>query len=158
TGDVRFGTLSARALHGRKQEDIFMDPDYDAVFQRGARGSHGPNMFFIPDVVLLDTPQFKGRQLFYQEQTANFVPFDKESTRTDRLPAELIGMTNQQMWKRYGLAFGGAPAPADAVRQPRIHGLLGKPISYPPKLVVEQAQTRQLQHYPIMARAPGSDA
>jgi hypothetical protein len=50
---------------------------------------------------------------------------------TGNVPEELIGKTNQELWEQYGLAIGGAVAPADAVTAPRIHGLIGRPATYP---------------------------
>jgi hypothetical protein len=156
TGDVQFGTLSSAALGGRTQEDIVMDPDYRSVFERGARGNRGPNTFFLPDVVRLDTPKLKGQQVYFLEQAAQAVPFKKETSSERDLPVELIGLTNQEMSDRYGLAFGGALAPADAGSEPRIHGLVGRRSTYRPSLLLNQVQTSQLARYSIPAYEAGA--
>ena len=38
-----------------------------------------------------------------------------------------IGKTNRELWDKYGLAIGGAVAPAEAATDPKIDGLIGGP-------------------------------
>src|SRR5207248_1376408 len=91
-------------------------------------------LFFTPDVITLGTVNFRGQQLYYDEQAADFVPFPT-ATAQSYIPAALKDKTNGDLFKTYGLAIGGIVAPSDATTNPpRIHGILGKASSYPPVL------------------------
>jgi hypothetical protein len=133
-----------------------MEPDYRPSFYHGPRGNKGPQVLFVPNLVRLDTaafPEFKGQQLYFREQAADAVPFPEEAGTSRNLPSELIGRTNREMWDKYGLALAGAVAPADARTHPRILGLIGKPVTYRPSLVVNQALAPRLERHQLGAQA-----
>jgi hypothetical protein len=74
------------------------------------------------DVVTLDFGPFQNQRLYYTQQTADFVPF---AVPYAGVPLEYVGLTNQQLWDQYGVALGGAIAPANAYTAPEIVGLIG---------------------------------
>ncbi|MEA3207622.1 MAG: hypothetical protein QOE70_679 [Chthoniobacter sp.] len=140
TGEVKFGTLDP--AKGAPQFDIYMDATYAGLLQGGS-GYRDPNVLFATDVTTMQTPGQAGRQLFYLEQAPEAVPFPREQDPKTmkqigriegNLPGELIGRTTREMWQRYGVAIAGAVAPADAAREPRLHGLSGRPVAYPDEL------------------------
>ena len=69
----------------------------------------------------LDFGPFQNQRLYYTQQAADWVVFSEP--RADVLP-EYIGLTNQQLWDHYGIALGGAIAPANAYTWPNITGLI----------------------------------
>jgi hypothetical protein len=152
-GDVRFGTLPAEVLQGRPQYDIYLE----ARFRPLLGNYRDPNVLFAADRILLDRPQYPGRQLYFCEQAPDYVPFRREVpaaqkmmiSATGHMPEELIGKTNQELWKQYGLAIGGAVAPADAVTAPRIHGLIGQPATYPRQDLHINYRTKPTQGYQL---------
>lgn len=122
--------------------------DAQRTFRGVIRGRHhvhlvtnfSPDMndltrLFARDVIRLGTMMYKGTQLFYHAQAADYVPFPAESAE-DYVPARLIGYTNAELWAIYGLAIGDAIAPDDAYVDPQIHALIGAPISYPPRVAL----------------------
>jgi hypothetical protein len=138
-GDIRFGASSKR--------DIALTVNYDNFYSRD------PNALFAPNAVRLDTPKYRGKQLYYVEQGADHVPLKDvasgkfRSAATGHVPAELIGKTNKELWQKYGLAIAGAVAPADVATDPRIDGLIGAPSTAPHDLVLHNVYSRQLQGY-----------
>jgi hypothetical protein len=145
-GDIRFGASSRR--------DIALTVNYDAFYSRD------PNALFAPNAVRLDTPKYRGKQLYYVEQGADHVPLKTvasgkfRSAATGHVPAELIGKTNRELWEKYGLAIAGTVAPADAAKDPKIDGLIGAPSTAPPDLVLHNVYSRQLQGYRPSYRDP----
>jgi hypothetical protein len=170
-GDVRFGSLAGK----QDQYDLYMDASFAGLLG-GPNGYRDPNVLFAPDVARADSVTWKGKQLYYREQAADAVPFPaaaqsaalakKLGNPAGSLPPELVGKTNREMWQRYGLALGGALAPADAVEEPRVYGLVGGPATYPaqvrPTVVrTERREAFQLTAYdgakrPVL-RAPPAD-
>jgi hypothetical protein len=163
-GDIKFGTLDDRFLQGQKQYDIDMEPEFPPhlapVF-----AYRDPNVLFIPDICRLNTTRWQGRQLYYLEQAADFVPFPREAPRAlakqlgsaaGCVPDELLGKTNGELWRQYGLAIGGTVAPPDAVTAPRIHGLLGRPAAYPPDLTLAAISSARLIGFQLAGYEPGS--
>jgi hypothetical protein len=143
-GDVRFGTLAAAG--GRPQYDIYLDGSFRELLQ-GRFTGRNPNYLFTPIITRLDTPRFRGQQLYFLEQAADWVPF-KDNT-AESVPEELLGKTNREMLSRYGMAVGGALAPADARREPRIHGLVAGPATYAAELRANRVQSTQLRACPV---------
>ena len=76
---------------------------------------------FSEDIVTLDFGPFQNQRLYYTQQAADWVVFPEP--RADVLP-EYIGLTNQQLWDQYGIALGGAIAPANAYTWQNITGLI----------------------------------
>jgi hypothetical protein len=96
-----------------------------------------PNLAQLYDVNVgsFSTVTIDGRGLYYNEQASDFVPFPS-STTPSYIPANLLDLTNAQILSRYGLAIGGAVAPADAVLDPPgVYGILGDLIAPPPILI-----------------------
>jgi hypothetical protein len=139
-GDIKFGTLSPLALKGETQYDIFLRSNFNPMERDITR-------LFNPDVIRLGTVNYNGKQLYYLEQAADFVPF-KVGEAAEYVPAEFLGKTNQQLWDQYGLAIGGIVAPANATTDPRIRGLIGDPATYLPDLyLTSRKYTNQLNGY-----------
>jgi hypothetical protein len=138
-GPIRFGPSSER--------DIALAVNYDAFYSRD------PNVLFTPNVVHLDTPQYPRKQLYYADQGAEYVPFQTVATgkfrsaATGHVPQELIGKTNRELWEKYGLAIAGAVAPADAVTDPRVRGLLGERSKCLPALTLHNVYSAKLEGY-----------
>ena len=129
--------MEPQALGGREQVDIEMLGDLDL-------SHHDIRQLFSPDIVELGIVRFNGRQLYYAEQAADFVPF-KSGQAASYIPPELLDKTNQQILDSYGLALGGAIAPADAVTDERLDGLIGDTVEYLPHLQIKsRSYTSQL--------------
>ena len=77
--------------------------------------------FFVKDTIILNYGPFVNQQLFFNEQKANYIPFP--TVRAD-MPLQYIGLTNQQLWDRFGVALGGGIATSNAVTVPGIIGLV----------------------------------
>src|SRR5262249_7744998 len=56
-----------------------------------------------------------------------------------------IGKTNRDLWDHYGLVIGGVIAPADAIEDPRINGLVGRPVTFPRELKASLINSIQLR-------------
>jgi hypothetical protein len=138
-GDIRFGASSRR--------DIALTVNYDAFYSRD------PNALFAPNTIRLDTPKHAGKQLYFLEQGADYVPLKTvasgkfRSAATGHVPADLIGKTNRELWQKYGLAIAGIVAPADATTDPKIDGLIGARSTARPDLVLHNVYSRNLQGY-----------
>lgn len=113
-GPIAFGTLPPTATTNTRQQNIVMRADF---------ASHDESVrhVFFPDTVTLNFDTFANRRLYFREQAASFVPFPAASAF---VPAEYVGKTNAQLRTEFGIAVGGAIAPADAVEVPGIVGLL----------------------------------
>ncbi|HEX8911266.1 MAG TPA: G8 domain-containing protein [Humisphaera sp.] len=163
-GDVRFGTLPVAKGGSQPQYDVYLEAAFAGLLG-GPGGYRDPNVLFAPDVTELGTTAFKGRQLYYVEQAADFVPFrtvvadsaakKKLGDPSGSLPAELLDKTNRQLWERYRLALAGAVAPPDAVAEPRIHGLVGSPLAYPAQFRPAVFRTTQRQGFQLAAIGSG---
>jgi hypothetical protein len=79
------------------------------------------SIFFVKDTITLNFGLFVNQQLYFESQTANYVPFPV--SRPD-MPAQYIGLTNQQLWNNFGIALGGGIAPWNAFTVPGIVGLI----------------------------------
>jgi hypothetical protein len=145
-GNISFGTLSPAQLAGQQQYDIYLAADFDSVRQRDV------SALFAPGTIL-----YQGRQIYFLEQAANFIPLPQQASGTPLYPPQLLGLTNQQLWSRYGLAIGDALAPANATTSPRIHGLLGTPAVYPSAYQMASSRfSTQLQGYRLSYLPPGA--
>jgi hypothetical protein len=139
-GNPVFGTLPG----GPQQYTVYLEPQSLRPLRQDI------TLLFRPEHDLLDTVFFNGKQLYFAEQAANFVPFPA-ATAAPYIPAALIGLTNQQLWQQYGLAINGAVAPPDATTVPGIHGLLGSVATYPPELtLVSREYTNRLNGYQLI--------
>jgi hypothetical protein len=59
------------------------------------------------------------------------------------VPELIIEKSNRELWQKYGLAVGGALAPADAQPAPRVHGLIGSPAQYSEEFRLDKVRTPQ---------------
>jgi hypothetical protein len=138
-GAIRFGPDSKR--------DIELRVFYDAFYTRD------PNVLFFPNVVRIDTEKYPRRQLYYADQAADYVPLKAEasgkfrSSAKGRVPDELIGKTNKELWEKYGLALAGGVAPAGAKADAKIDGLVGERSDCRPGLVLHNFFSSKLEGY-----------
>ncbi|MCI0333176.1 MAG: hypothetical protein L0228_08135 [Planctomycetes bacterium] len=77
--------------------------------------------YFGQDIVTLNFGPFANKRLYYTQQAADAVPFP--APISGLLP-QYVGLTNQQLWDQYGVALGGAVAPAGSYTVPQIIGLI----------------------------------
>jgi hypothetical protein len=96
-------------------------PEIAMVVDTNLTGMYA-SQFFGSDIVILDFGPFAGERLYYTQQAADGVPF---LTPIEGLPLGYVGLTNQQLWDRYGVALGGVVAPSEAYTVPNITGLVG---------------------------------
>lgn len=112
TGPIDFQSLADPQF----ARDVFMSPKL-TLTQHTTDLQH----VFLPDQVILHYGPYTNQQLFFVEQTADYVPFP------DAVPgalSEWIGLTGQELFDQFGLRLGDAWAPADATTTARILGLL----------------------------------
>jgi hypothetical protein len=146
-GAIRFGKNSKR--------DVSLRVNYDGFFTRD------PNVLFFPNAVRIDTEKYPRQQLYYPDQGADYVPLKSVAdgkfrpAATGRVPAELIGKTNKELWEKYGLALGGAVAPADAKTDPKFDALIGAPAKVPAGLVLHNPFSAKLEGYRPICTEPG---
>jgi hypothetical protein len=131
-------TTSKGVVSHPQQYDIYLRSNFDPRLQ-------DITTLFNPDVIRLGTVLFNGKQLYYNEQAANFVPFTPDLAQKEPfIPTALVGLTNQQLFTQYGLAIGGVVAPSDATTNPKIYGLIGSTLaSYLPKIELVSAKYTQ---------------
>ena len=120
-----------------KQYDIYLEADWQPLFDDITRN-------FARDIIKIGLVSHNGQQVYFNEQAANYVPYPDASWVANNpssnhgpvaaafIPAALLDMTNQQLWNTYGLAIGGVVAPANAVPDPLINGIVGPAAQYPP--------------------------
>ena len=82
-------------------------------------GSFG-HVFFNYRVRLNFGP-YRGLDVLFAEQVADFVPFPRSQ---QGLPDAYVGKSNAELWRDLGIAVGGRVAPDDATTDPWIRGLL----------------------------------
>jgi hypothetical protein len=131
------------------------DPNHYDIYWKNAFGdvlTRNINAFFAPDKVFLN-----GNQLYAPWQAANYVPFPTQPDRAPALPLALIGLTNQQLVSNFGLAIGGALAPASLPGGPESNGTMGTVATYLKvvTLAAQRYRTRQLRHYTLHFRVDG---
>jgi hypothetical protein len=116
-------------------------------------GFRDPNVLFAPDITLLRLAGRPAKQLYFLEQAADRVVFTRQPAPGEvknmgraegGVPEPLIEKSNREIWAKYGLAIGGAVAPADAAPAPRVHGLVGSASPYPEELRLGEIRTPQL--------------
>jgi hypothetical protein len=119
--------------------NVYLDP-----------GQNQLPVIFTPDAVRMDTGPYAGKQIYFKEQAASFVPF-KSGQAPAYVPSVLIGKTNQQIRNSYGLMLAGALAPSSVTTDAKINGLIGTRATYQPELRLYSAQfTSQLQNYQLI--------
>ncbi len=113
-----FLPLSAASAGGLTQYDVVYTSNFNLA---------QPNMAQLYDhaVGSFSSVTVDGQQLYYDEQASDFIPFP---TALPTVPTAYVGLTNAEIYSRYGLAIGGAVAPAGAtVNPPGFYGILGSP-------------------------------
>src|SRR5262249_27237383 len=69
------------------------------------------------------------------------------SSAKGHVPEELIGKTNRELWEKYSLAIAGGVAPAEARTDRKVEGLIGKPSTYRPGLILYNVYSPKLEGY-----------
>ena len=59
------------------------------------------------DRIILNGGRYNNARLYYYQQAGSGIPFPQAAPE---IPPEYIGLTNAQLWERYGVAVGGAVA------------------------------------------------
>jgi hypothetical protein len=146
-GPIRFAE-PAQATPGHY--DICLQSEFRTVFQ-----GRDPNALFLPDII-----KYQGKQLYYLEQAADSIPLRKKVAPGEEkrivsaegsVSTELLDKTSRELWEKYGLAIAGAVAPADATRESRIHGLIGRPAKYPqPEIIRHDVASKQLEGFQLV--------
>lgn len=155
SGDVQFLPMTEKQLTTwrgelRSRHHIYLATRFNPEFNDLTR-------LFARDVIRLGTVLYQDRQLYYFAQAADFVPFPAEEA-ADYVPEAFIDRTNAELYATYGLAIGDALAPADAFIDPTIHGLVGAPISYPPRVKLRnRTYTNDLTGYRVRYRVYAAD-
>lgn len=120
-----------------KQYDIYLQANWQPLFDDITRN-------FARDVIKIGLVSHNGGQVYFNEQASDYVPYPSASFVASNpgvkhgpvaaawVPAALLNLTNQQLWDTYGLAIGGTVAPANAVADPLINGLVGPATHYAP--------------------------
>jgi len=109
-GPVRFGTLPGRAVQQRIVMVTKLEK-HDGKFDR----------VFFRHRVRLDFGPFRGLDVLFAEQAADFVPYPRARSG---LPGAYVGKNNAELWREFGIAVGGRVAPDGAATDPLIRGLL----------------------------------
>jgi hypothetical protein len=84
-------------------------------------GENTVDVYFVNDVVELDFGTLNNHVLYHPLRAANAVPFPNSA---DGIPPQYVGLTNQQLWDRFGLALGGKVAPSHVFTAPFIDALI----------------------------------
>ena len=124
-GDIQFLDIPNADKLGGKFE-IYLYTDFDPK-------DVDITTLFSRSIIRLGTVRYNGKQLYFYAQAADFVPF-KSGEAKDYVPLEFLDKTNQQLWDEFGLAIGDAIAPANAIVDPKIHGLVGDPPKFAPEV------------------------
>lgn len=156
SGDIRFADAGSRTS---EHYDIYLGAEFGTILQ-WPFAHRNPNRLFVPDVI-----EYQGKQLYYLEQAADYVPLRNDLTATERkklgtavgnVPAELIEKSNRELWDRYGVAVAGVVAPAEAATRPHIHALVGPQAQYPqPEIVNHSLESEQLEGFKLVCFAAG---
>lgn len=124
---ISFVPLPITVTPASRQFDIYLNSNFNPH-------EHDITSLFNPDIIRLGTVTINGKQIYYNEQASDYVPFPV-GTSESYIPHELLGLTNAQIYSTYGLAIGGIIAPSNATRMSRINGLVGDVLaSYPTNL------------------------
>jgi hypothetical protein len=144
--DVRFGTLPASPLLTAMEKSLGITQQYN-IHLNGKLPMEWVGNLFDPNTI-----RYGDRQLFFREQAPDFIPFKEASTPADTIAAELLGLTNREIWDRYGLALGGALAPTDARAVAEVHGLLGEPATYPGAVMLSRSRAPSGRPYRLVCQ------
>ncbi|TWU28101.1 G8 domain-containing protein [Bythopirellula polymerisocia] len=118
-GNPVFASLTTAQLGGRTQYDYYLSNESRFPYQyEEDLVSHS--------TVYVNTQQLPSAELYSYLQISNAIPFPS-SISYGYVRDEWLDLTNQQLWQQFGVAYGGAIAPADSVIVPRIYGLVYQP-------------------------------
>ena len=118
---VRFTTLSAAALNGRVQRNIYLFGPYDFMLAPARR----VESLYSEDVVHYTPLGGEEVRLYYEEQLPSFVPFTQQNA-AGYVPSLWMNLTNQQLQTLFGIRLRGGMAPASAMRIPGVFGGVGE--------------------------------
>jgi hypothetical protein len=114
TGDIRFGDFPPEILGRRTQYEIYMRPDYSIA-------AWGLPHVFASSSVTLNYGRYSNTAVYFHTQQTDYVPFPNPQSG---VPSKYIGLTNQQIYNRFGMRMSGEFAPATAGEVPQIMGLI----------------------------------
>jgi hypothetical protein len=98
-----------------------LQPKIQAFYDISQLENSSATAYLSNDIVVLNYGLLVNQRLYNTMQQAGAVPFP--SARAD-IPTQYVGLTNQQLFNLYGVAFGGAIAPVNAITMPNIIGLV----------------------------------
>ncbi len=151
-GGIQFGNFDPKRLGNHPQYDIELESRFAPLLDTGG-GYRDPNVLFASDITMLALNSGPARQLYYPEQASDRVAFSRQQPPGEfkkmgqavgGVPELLLDKTNRELWDAYGLAIGGALAPADVTTTPRMHALIGSPARYVDELRLNTVRTTQL--------------
>jgi hypothetical protein len=170
-GDIDFRPLPPEVLKDKVNWNVYLRADFNPKHNDLTR-------LFNPDIVRLGLVSLNGKQIYYKEQDADFIPFPKKEftvqgakAKTPKItydkdgkpiapeaapyvPREMYNKTNAQLFSQYGLTIGAAIAPKNAVDVPGINGVVGDAVTYQPKLTLSSDKyTNQLKAYTLQYKA-----
>jgi hypothetical protein len=114
TGDVSFGAFPPGVLEREVQYEVYMRPQFEWDGLEMTRG-------FLDNQVTLDYGTYSNAQVYFHTQPAWQVPFPSPIAG---IPNGYVGLANEELWSRFGLAIGGRLAPPEAVEVRGIFGLV----------------------------------
>ena len=105
--NVTFGSLEGTAVQdtaGQRRNVVMRAETEGDGFQ--------PYFFLMSDRIRLN-----GQSLYFDQQADDYVPAEEIDPEGSIVPisTEFAGLTNRQLWDRYGTSFGGALLPPDAM-------------------------------------------
>ena len=113
--DTEFGTLPARGLMGRTQQDVILTNWFQA-------GECTFRHVLLSESVVLDYGEFDNQRVWYALQAPDAVPFTEPHPALD--PA-WVGLTNLQLQDQFGVSFGGAMTPEEATSTDAVFADIG---------------------------------
>ena len=113
-GPITFARVGQALLKGRPQYDVYLTNDVGEYYR-------SVDAIMSRDQIYYDDGVRGTRALYYNEQSSDYIPFPYADAY-NFAPMEWINLTNQQLWDRFGVAYAGGLAPADAVRDPFLFG------------------------------------
>ncbi|MEM1186853.1 MAG: hypothetical protein AAGI53_17855, partial [Planctomycetota bacterium] len=77
---------------------------------------------FQKDRITLDTPGYENVGLYFDSQKPNFVPIPASGELAPFVRSELVGLTNAQLQRRFGISFSDAVWPTQTLTDPLVPG------------------------------------
>jgi hypothetical protein len=113
TGDPAFLPLPSNRSETRLKTNVTLLPILGAHHESVAH-------VFLPQSTTLDFGPYAQVRLLYEAQRSDFVPWPEPA---DGVPTEYVGLSNQALWDRFGVALAGKLAPPNVSTLPLIRAL-----------------------------------